>query len=312
MQKTMPETTTLTPRTILARLSLAAAAAAALPLWAAAAPERPARPSVSAAAQDAGPTVEGTTYPDEDLDLAFPTRGRVGEILVEPGQRVSAGEVLMRLDDRRERAQYEKEKMEAEIAGPVRVKLREEQLAIAENELARKQDSGSFTTAEKEEVRLKVQEARTQLALEEVGVEGETADMNIARATLEQMEIASPVDGVVREVPLGVGEAVTEQAVALKLIRMDPLEIRVLRLEPDQVVLLEPGQTMQVRYADGQGVGREWRDAKISWIDPMVEAGSNRHLIKLEMPNPDGVAPGRQVEVRLPDAVAAAANRRGF
>jgi RND family efflux transporter MFP subunit len=306
MQHLMPIAPTRR-RKFLPRLALllAAAAVPAIALTV----EPTAAVAATAAGQDEVVTVKALSHPDEELQLSFPTRGRVGEVNVKSGETVKAGQVLMRLDDRRERAQYEMAKMEVEVAGPTKIKLREDQVSLARNEFDRKQDNPSFTTAEKEEAQMKLAEATTQLELERVNTELKTAEMGIAKATLGMMEIKSPIDGVVRKVELGVGEAVTEQSAALTVVSIDPLEIRVQTLEPDQVALLRIGQKMQVRYATGQGVDQGWRDATITYIDPMVEGGSQRHRVNLELPNPDGIAPGREMELRLPLELAELSDR---
>jgi len=47
-----------------------------------------------------GVIAEGHLVPDKDMTLSFSVRGKVGEVLVEQGDRVNEGDVLMRLTDR--------------------------------------------------------------------------------------------------------------------------------------------------------------------------------------------------------------------
>jgi len=47
-----------------------------------------------------GVIAEGHLVPDKDMTLSFSVRGKVGEVLVEKGDRVNEGDVLMRLTDR--------------------------------------------------------------------------------------------------------------------------------------------------------------------------------------------------------------------
>src|SRR6185369_3768913 len=42
---------------------------------------------------------EGISRPSRALDLAFAVRGKVAELLVEPGQKIELGQKLVRLDD---------------------------------------------------------------------------------------------------------------------------------------------------------------------------------------------------------------------
>ncbi|MEM7808570.1 MAG: efflux RND transporter periplasmic adaptor subunit [Planctomycetota bacterium] len=263
------------------------------------------------------PVAVGTTMPNEDLELAFPLRGRVAEVLVKSGQAVKAGDPLIRLDDRQQRVQYKQAMMAVEREVPTRIKLRETQLAKTENDLkvrldANKRAPGTYNDDEIAEYTILVEEAKTNLELERIALENAMAEVEAAEVILDQLLVTSPVDGIVRDIAVGLGETVDERTPAVVVVQNNPLEIRVNDLNPAQVAKLSLGQEMQVRYSEEEGLAGEWLTAKLIFIDPKVDFASGRHFIKLEMNNPDGLEAGRRIELKLPPEVAEVGTGRGF
>ena len=296
------------PRTLLALAALAAAPAFA--------PAQSTRPAVEPG--DAY-RVAGITQPDEDLQLAFPMRGRVGRVLVEKGEAVEAGQTLVVLEDTQQQVAVKKAQLEAQRRAPAIVELRGKELEKAKVDLdrivtANVDRAGTYNTTEVREAELAVEQAQAQLKVAAIEVEAAESEVEAQQATLDLMKVTSPVAGIVRDVAVGVGEVVDEQRPAAVVVASDPVKIAVVDLNSAQVSGLRVGQQFPVRYAGREGVDDDWRKATISWIDPVVDAGSKIHLIELTMPNPEGIEAGRDVELALPSALADRedARRRGF
>ncbi|MEM8874595.1 MAG: HlyD family efflux transporter periplasmic adaptor subunit [Planctomycetota bacterium] len=272
----------------------------------------------AASENEAAPVVIGTTMPNEDLELAFPTRGRVTEVLVKPGEIVKAGQPLIRLDDRTQQVQYKQAMMAMESEVPTRIALRELQLDKAEldlnkrleqNKMAEEQRRGPvFNADEIAEYTIAVEEAKTNLELERIALQNAEAEVEAAKVIIDQLLVSSPVDGIVRDIAIGLGEAVDERTPAVIVVQNNPLKVRVNDLTPAQVSKLELGQAMEVRYADGAGGRSDWLTAKLTFIDPKVDFASGRHFVKLELENPEGLEAGRRIELKLPPEVAALAD----
>ena len=253
-----------------------------------------------------GYVVPGVTKPNEDLQLAFPVRGRVGEVLVKKGDTVVPGDVLVTLDDAAQQASLERARVEAEVRGPTLVALREAELDKAKLDLqialdANKDGRDVYNESEIREREILVKQAEAQLDVAKADVEGSRAEMQAQQASVDMMRIESPVEGIVREVTVGAGEAADEQRPSVIVVQSDPLKISVVDLNSAQVALLKVGQTVPVTYDKNEmqdEIGTV--QATITYIDPQVEAGSKIHLIELEMPNPEGVESGRDVRVMFP------------
>src|SRR5690606_36933721 len=119
---------------------------------------------------------------------------------------------------------------------------------------------------------------------------------------LELMRLTSKFDGIVARIDVGLGQIVDPQKPAMIIVQNDPLWIE-FTLPSAEAELLRDQTTMSVRYPNEP----EWRNASVILRSPVVDAASDRQLVRLEMENPQLRPTGLQVEVKLPGAVADAA-----
>ncbi|MCA9729727.1 MAG: efflux RND transporter periplasmic adaptor subunit, partial [Candidatus Eisenbacteria bacterium] len=147
--------------------------------------------------------------------------GRVMELAVDEGDTVRAGEIVARLDSRDleaavQQAEARLNEATARAADARRVKAREEQIFQA---------GASFQQA--------LDEAATQLAIAEAQVQTAQAALDAARAQLAYATIRAPIDGVVIERNIEVGEMVapggfTSQQSSGAILRIaDPTSLEV-------------------------------------------------------------------------------------
>lgn len=241
----------------------------------------------------------GETIPSERVELPFAELGKVAEVRVKEGDLVEAGDVLMVQDDRTDKAQLRALVAQADVAG--RIALAEQRRDLAEVQLRRldqKQRQGGNASA------IEVEEAELNKAIAETQITEERRQGLVAEAEVEGQQVVvdervlkSPASGVVRSIEASVGEVFGPQTPALTLVTIDPLEVEVELVPADIVADMKLGETVRVRYLDED----EWRDATITFIDPVVNVSTGRRFFKLEMPNPELRPAGLNVEVQVPE-----------
>jgi RND family efflux transporter MFP subunit len=142
--------------------------------------------------------------------LGAPAPGILQDCLVELGDKVKAGQVLGRLQDKEQRAEMERAKFEAESVASVRTA--ESKYNLARTKLRYARDLFQRNAIGKEEYEIAKQEEETaRLTLEEVQVAHRLAELRYrqAEAAVRAREIVSPHDGIVVQIVRRPGEAVS-------------------------------------------------------------------------------------------------------
>jgi membrane fusion protein, multidrug efflux system len=130
----------------------------------------------------------------------------------------------------------------------------------------------------------------------------------IATVAEEQTKIAlkrltSPIAGIVAKINTHVGEAASNDVSkpVMTIIQNNPLYVEI-PLPTAVVKNIRTGQPMVVRY-----VGEDkWLSTEVIFVAPQAEAKSDTLMVRLQLSNAEGRSSGMQVQVKAPDAVAAA------
>ncbi|MBT9384338.1 efflux RND transporter periplasmic adaptor subunit [Pseudooceanicola sp. CBS1P-1] len=226
--------------------------------------------------------------PRATVSLTSTEQGRIEAVLVRRGDTVSAGQPLLRLEDRVQQLQLRmaeaKAGSEAELAAArARLKFREEELARAEALFERKAASSTAVEDKRIEVTL------SQLALDEAeaGRRRAALERELAQAMLERRVIRSPADGIVLSVEAAAGEYATDTAEMLVLAEMDPLLVEVF-VPLDYHDRIAVGDTYEVAQA-APLTGRF--SARVRTVDRVFDAASGTFGVQLELPNPGAAIP---------------------
>lgn len=194
--------------------------------------------------------------PYVEVDLSSAVAGVLGEVLVERGDVVKKGDVLVRLKSDVERAHLDLVRARAEFAE--RSSQRNEELYLRQ----------MISSHDKDELETNAQ----LLKLETVEVETQ----------LEQRTIRSPIDGVVVERMNEPGEFVNEKPV-LRLAQIDPLRVEV--AVPSRLFgAIKVGMSGRVQW---EVPSSAVRTAKVTVVDRVVDAASGTMGVRLELANPD-------------------------
>lgn len=241
--------------------------------------------------------VKGVTKPSKEMDLAFALLGQVSEVLVKEGERVEQGQVLMKQDSRADMARLQGLEAKADVQVLIDLAEAQRDLAQVELEVARR---GGVAVPELEvrraEVELELGETRIKEQERQGLIEG--SSLQEQRILIEYKQLTSPESGIVQTIDAAVGEVFGPQTPAIRVVKIDPLQIEVIQAPASRVMPLRVGDSIPVRY-EGED---DWHEAQITYIDPVGNASGSpsRLRFKAEMANPDARPAGLAVEVRLP------------
>lgn len=235
------------------------------------------------AAQPLGCLIE----PQQVAEVGTPVIGLVEAMLVERGDRVVKGQViaLLRADVERAAVGVAHSRSQAEAdeqAARANVGFARQKLERAQDLLGKKfisQQALDQARTEYEVAEQKLAQAQEQKHIAQ-------RELDLAAARLAQRSIRSPLDGVVAERYLSVGERVEEKPL-FRVARIDPLKVQVVvpaalygKILPGAVASVQP------QLPDAAAVS-----ARVTLVDKLIDAPSNTFRVQLALPNPDLALP---------------------
>lgn len=211
----------------------------------------------------------GTLRARESASLQSEVAGVVTKIHFEEGQPVTAGALLVEIDDAEWRAQHERAKARVVLADANEKRQRE------------LLTSGDLSQASYDETSANLRVARAELALVE--------------AELEKTRIRAPFDGVVGLREVSVGSYLSPGAPIVRIAAVDALKLDFSLPERYQN-LVRPGTTVRFTVSGRPGQF----DGTVYALEPGVDAGTRSLLLRAEVPNPGGqLLPGAFADVSV-------------
>lgn len=252
----------------------------------------------------------GETRSAESATLAAKVAGRVAEVTIDLGSRVKKGDVIARietLDLELRVAQSESALIAArtllglpaegdestyDVEGVPGVRSARAELDDAQRERDRfvelsKAGVATQSDLDSANARLATAEADIDDARQEASnrraiVDQRRADLALARQAVTDAAIAAPFDGVVATRLVNHGDYLGIGAPVARLVRFDPLRVRVDVSERD-AHLVRIGQTARIEIA-----GLETpRDATVTRTAPNLAEGSRTLAVEFDLPNAD-------------------------
>ena len=237
-------------------------------------------------------------------DLGSPVVGVIEQIHVERGDHVRAGQPLASL-----RADVERMSVsvaEGRAQGLGELKAAEANADLARQKLARAVDLAhkefiSAQALEQTRAEALVAENRLIQAREQREIYGR--EHELARAQLGLRTIRSPVDGVVADRYMSVGERVEEKPV-FRIAVVNPLRVEVV-LPAALYPVVRKGTKLRITP---DFPGAQPRVATVALVDGVIEGASNTFRARLSLPNPgNGLPAGLRCKADLPGAEGTAA-----
>ena len=165
--------------------------------------------TVSAAVDTIQKTIStsGTLTPADQQDLSFVASGTVTDVAVSSGQTVTAGQALATVDTLTMQQTLADSKL---TLAKAQATLVTDQTALdtAQDALTSAQDDGEDTTSEE----AAVSSAQEQVNVDQTSVTIAQTAVDKAQTALDSPTLTSPIDGVVAEVNVAVGDEVTGSA----------------------------------------------------------------------------------------------------
>ena len=262
----------------------------------------------------------GVLEAQQRVSLQPETEGRIVEILVSSGDRVNPGQPLVRLRPDKNRAQLNSaiarinslqaalNQAESELRTAEAEKSREiAELELQEEEFKRtsflvsegaqstqaldrvKRDRQSaLATLKAAEKRIKAAEAAIDVA--NADLKQAEADADLERENLRDTEVVAPVNGIIGDIPVKIGDYVETSDTLTTITQNQTLELR-LAVPIEQTPKLRMGLPVELRTSPG---GDPLVLGKISFISPRVDSASQVVLAKASFPNPQGKLRDRQ------------------
>ena len=196
--------------------------------------------------------------------------GDITRIFVNSGDRVAAGAPLLEIDPRKQQATVNNQE-----AG---LKSKEAVMQQAGTDLERKKKlfaAGVLAKADLDQAQNAYDAARAD-------VEALQASIREQQVQLHYYTVRAPSEGIVGDIPVHVGDHVTNQTVLTTLDRGGALEAY-LSLPAEKSATLRTG--LPVDLVDDQG--KLLARTRISFISPHVDTDSQTLLVKTQVPNPE-------------------------
>ena len=211
----------------------------------------------------------GSTLPDEEVDLAFESSGKVVAIYFTEGTHVKA---LAKINDKPLQAQLKK--LEAQVP-------------LAKDRVYRQR-----TLLEKDAVS---QEAYEQVATE---YEKLMADIELIKANIAQTELRAPFDGIIGLRSVSEGAYVTSSSsVIAKLTKISPLKIE-FSIPESYAAEVQDGTPILFRM-EKDGMMQNYK-ATVYAVESKVDMATRTLKVRATYPNPgENILPGRYTSVEI-------------
>jgi multidrug efflux pump subunit AcrA (membrane-fusion protein) len=266
--------------------------------------------------------VIGTLAPVDQVTISSQTDGEVRRILADLGDRVTAGQVLIQLDNERQQYNFDQQKAALARALAQYGATDPQQLPDVENtpEARRasaelQQATQAFTRADElfkrtlisqealDDAKLTLQAKRAlyDSALQNgknlrASIQASEASMKLAGRQLRDTEIRAPFDGYVEKRLVNSGELVKAQMPVMAIVRLDPLKV-IAEIPEKMAPWIHTGQPAELHvdaYRDRTFTG------KVTRISPTVNAATRAFPFEALVPNADAVLkPGTFARVHI-------------
>ncbi|NQZ57233.1 MAG: biotin/lipoyl-binding protein [Lentisphaeraceae bacterium] len=233
---------------------------------------------------------EAISFPAQKLTLSFPASGKIDRILIQEGQLIDKGSVLVQQDNSELLLRLKRLEVElADTSEMCTVSLQLEQAQLLFDKLKLAGDAVSDT--EMLQASFEIKKYRINVDACKIKKEKLLADKNILLHRIQQMKLVSPIKGLVEKKYCAIGENIERLQKVIFLVNIDTLHFDVavdLALasklkKGDQASIVFPDKTRQL--------------AKLIYTTSLAEAASATRLIRLELLNKNRHPAGEKVQV---------------
>lgn len=241
----------------------------------------------------------GVVFPHRDLTLSVSNAGVVSRVNVEVGERVTQGHLLLELEANLQRLEVDRRKVVMEDNSELRSV--EERQRILDRLYADGQrlfeSSGSISREEL--MKLRIESLALKGRGEQLRAEKrrERLEHDIAGQEYQLRRLAAPIDGVVTDLRVDVGEWASPGEPVIRLVDASVVELRVNVSQP-AARPLSVGATLPVFIEDPWF--QEPVQGQVMFVSPVADAASGLVDVRVRFDNQEGlVRPGVKAKIRL-------------
>lgn len=209
----------------------------------------------------------GSLLPDEEVDLAFETSGKIVGIFFDEGTRVKKGDLLAKINDKPLQAQL--------------LKLQAQEKLSEEKEFRQRQllDRDAISRESYDQVATELQSIK--------------ADIMLLEARIAETELRAPFDGMVGLRLISEGAYASTQTNVIRLVKTDPLKIE-FSVNEKYAGEIAPGFPITFQFPDSP---KEYK-ANVYAVAPKVDINTRTISVRALYPNKsEELKPGRTIKV---------------
>jgi RND family efflux transporter MFP subunit len=228
---------------------------------------------------------EGLVLPCKEVQCSAPFSSRLKSVPVEEGERVEAGQLLARLEDRVREKQVKAAKVKADQSARIEqaeAALKQAKLKVKRLEKAYKADAASEW--ELQQAKASVEQAKAKRAVAEHRELEAKAELALARVRLQRRRLEAPFTGTVKTIEMSEGATLTGQNHVLTLVKLDPLEAE---LNLPVALYGQWTEGKQYRLQAGEPVN-DTVIGKLTHVSPVIDSASRTFSCVFEIDNPEG------------------------
>ena len=246
-----------------------------------------------------GDILTGKVSAKAEVNLVTKMPGKVAAVMVDVGDRVQAGQTLLRLESTELQAQLSQ--AEAGVTAAESALLQAE-LAYKQAEADYKRmkflhDQGAIPDADFEKVEMNYELARDRAERQApAGLKQAKGQLEFVQANVNNTILTSPISGIVAARNVNAGELAGQTMPVLTIMNFDSVVVGTNASE-QQVNKIKAGQEVTVRIS---AVSSEPLTGKVTSVSPAADPRARTYPVKVEVPNPEHlIKPGMFAEVDL-------------
>ena len=220
--------------------------------------------------------ISGTLRPHLQVEIASRTAGTVEDVGARLGDRVSRGDLLLRIESDSLEAGLHQQR--ASLAAVRAQSLLAETQAQRSEQLA---DRGISAAAN-------LETSRSNLDVQAANLQMQQAAVAAAEIALRDTRVLAPFDGIIAARKAEPGQTVANGTVLFELVDLSSM-LATVNVPVARTVSLEPGQNVHLTV---QGLPDQEFTGRIEGIAPIASEGSRNSTVTVRVSNPDGVLRG--------------------
>ncbi|HJY82750.1 MAG TPA: efflux RND transporter periplasmic adaptor subunit [Candidatus Binatia bacterium] len=234
-------------------------------------------------------TVEmvGTLGGWEEVTVSNEMAGTIEKILVDLGDKVKRGQLLIRFDQREAKLALAQAEANLEAARKALAQAQAEQRDADLNlkRISQLHSEGVISTSQRDVAQTRFDAIEAQVHAREADIDRFRALVDLARKRLSDTEVVAPISGEVRQRLVSIGEGVKEKTPLLHLVITDPLKLQGTvpeRFAPE-IKIEQPVDVRVEAFAERSFPGLVQR------VSPAVDVQTRSLALEAKVPNPEGL-----------------------